>query len=541
MKKLRSCFLLLCVCILMFSLTACGPSESEPSEVVVSDVSFPLSEPVTFTFMISGTEGVSFKDNVANNTLYQKLKEETNVNIEFQFIGNEGSDQLNLLMSSGNYGDVIWGGPILSSTMASKYIAAGHLIDLLPYIQNTELMPNLNRQMQENSAYLNMITATDGKVYTLPKITGLQGHYLESPIWINKKWLDTLSLDVPTTVDEFVDVLRAFRDRDPNQNGVQDEIPYICSTAMEGGYSHTEALLGLFGVATKGGVNDSFVMVQDKKVNFAPAMEEYKAGIEFLSKLYQENLMWSECFTSTESNFLAKMTSETCVVGCFTSVEPYETDYSDDYIVIAPPSNPGYEAKWYLHPAYNGSKNLFFVTKKCKNANVLMAWVDKLYDLDNAIAFDYGLPEDGRITYEDGKYTILELDYLQLAEIDKEKPTLNTLWGNGVRGISVDDYQNRINLGKKEKIEQNNYEIYKDYVHTEVWPRPYYAPEDAYDADIYSTDILYQVQSYRARWITGQADVNDEWDEYIAKLNSIGLEDYMRILQKSYDAYLNVG
>ena len=41
--------------------------------------------------------------------------------------------------------------------------------------------------------------------------------------FINKKWLDELGLEVPTTTDELVEVLKAFRDKKPE--GRTDVIP----------------------------------------------------------------------------------------------------------------------------------------------------------------------------------------------------------------------------------------------------------------------------------------------------------------------------
>lgn len=46
------------------------------------------------------------------------------------------------------------------------------------------------------------------------------------PLLINKTWLDEVGKEVPTTVDEWVDCLKAFRDGgDLNGNGAADEIP----------------------------------------------------------------------------------------------------------------------------------------------------------------------------------------------------------------------------------------------------------------------------------------------------------------------------
>ena len=43
---------------------------------------------------------------------------------------------------------------------------------------------------------------------------------------INTTWLERLGLEMPETLEEFANVLRAFRDQDPNGNGIQDEIPF---------------------------------------------------------------------------------------------------------------------------------------------------------------------------------------------------------------------------------------------------------------------------------------------------------------------------
>lgn len=538
MKKLITCgiCLLLCLCSMLCAV-GCGSQPQVPAKrQEVTDVAFPLAEPVTFTFMIEGTKSSTFDEDIANNAVLKKLTEETNVHLEFQFIGND-TTKLNLLINGGTYGDVIWGGPVLNSVTASKYIAAGKLIDLTDFMI-PDLMPEFTADLAENPDMKKMITAADGRVYTLPKITGLEGNYLESPIWINKAWLDKLQLDIPTTLDEFTNVLRAFATKDPNGNGLPDEIAYIACTASD--YSHLEALAGIFGIATKDGVNDGFVQVIDGKVTFVPTSDAYKAYIKWMNTLYKEGLLWGECFTANTSTLNAKMTSQTCIVGCFTSTMPLDTAYADDYICIAPPKAEGYEPCWYFHPAINGSKNQFYVTDKCENVSVLMAYIDKLFSLEYAIGYEYGTVGEGRVEMtEDGKYNFIELDSITSAKLNREHPTLYNLMGNGIRSYTTGDFADYINLSEEYKTLQNNYAIYKEYLNTELWPRPYYAANKCNDADLYVTDINLEVQSKRAAWITGNSDIDAEWEKFKTDLNSIGLQEYLIILQEAYDTYKN--
>lgn len=525
---------LLLVLMMTLSLIGCGGSESSSKKNKITEVKFPLEEKVTFTFMVEGTEGVTFAEDIAKNALWKRLEEETNVHIDFQFMGDNPSEKLALAVNGNSYGDVLWGGPMINSIEASKYIAAGLLVDVKEYLTE-ELMPNFMDELKENPNIMNSITAADGGVYTMPKITGLEGHYLESPIFVNKAWIDKLGLKVPTTLDEFTAMLQAFADKDPNGNGLADEIPYICRAGDSA--MHTEALLGLWGLATKDGTNDSFVQVVDGEVTFVPTTDAYKEAIAYMAELYDKGLMWAEAFTADTTALEAKLSSEVPVVGCFTASQPAETDYKEDYICIAPPKVDGYEACWYYHPAFNGSSNQFFVTDKCENVNVLMAWIDYFYDLDVTYETLYGPAEDGRVSVNaEGKYVRAELDEETSAKLNKEKPTLSVLLGNQICSISAKDFETKVVLDETQTYQQNNYAIYKDYITQEPWPRPYLSADDAYDAGTYSTDINYEVTVKRANWITGKGNIDKDWDAYVEKLESAGLNEFIEIMQRAYDA-----
>jgi putative aldouronate transport system substrate-binding protein len=504
-----------------------------------TDVVFPLETPASVEFMVSGTQTTTFADSIKNNKLWQKFKTDTNVDITFRFLGDTASEKLALLVNSGSYGDVLWGGPVLNSVEASKYIAAGVFTDLTPFI-NEKVTPNLAGVLADKPMAKKMITATDGKIYTIPKITDVDGQFLESPIWINKKWLDKLGLPIPKTLDELTAALRAFGTQDPNGNGTDDEIAYLASTSHS--FLNLEAMMGMWGLATKSGTNDSFVQVKNGKVLFVPITDAYKESLKWYRLLYKEGLLWPECFTANSSTTAMKLTSTVPVVGCFTNNSLPSTDYSGDYVCIAPPKVTGYETCWYYHPAINGSNNQFFITDKCKNLAVVMKWADQLFTLDNAIAFEEGLPGEGRIEMDaEGKYTYKTLTNAETSKLSLEAPTLYSLMGNSARALTAKDYASRLPLSKSETVMQSCFNIYKNAVTTEIWPRPYLTPEDANKAYSTTTDIFYQVSTQRAKWVTGQGDIDKDWDAYLKKINSLGLEEFIAIFQKSYDTFISAG
>lgn len=539
-KKCRVSIASIMLVFTMMLLTSCGgggktQSGAKPAGPI--EVTFPLEKPETITFMLPGTQTTTFEPSLAKNKLWQKLKADTNVDIKFQFLGDNPSQKLSLMIGSKGYGDVLWGGPILNSFEASKYIASGMLLDLTPYINET-LTPNLYRTLQDKPAAWSMITATDGKVYTIPKITDIEGWYLEGSIWINKAWLDKLGLKIPTTLDEFTNVLRAFATKDPNGNGLNDEIPYFASTAHSN--MNLEAMLGLWGLSTKNATLDAYVQVRDGKVQFVPTQPAYKEALKWYRTLYEEGLLWSECFTANADSANMKFTSTTPVIGCFTFNQLPQVDYASDYVCIAPPKVPGYDPVFWYHPAINGSNNQFFITNKCKNPSVVMKWVDQFYNIDNAVALEYGLPGEGRIEKsEDGKYSYVDLTVEEKQKLTINNPTLMELIGSGSpRAFTKKDFETVLPYSKEHQIMQNCYNVYKDYITKEPWPRPYFVAKDANRALALTTDIFYQVNTNRAKWITGQSDIDADWDGYIKKLNSIGLEEFLEIMQRGYDSFM---
>ena len=96
-------------------------------------------------------------------------------------------------------------------------------------------------------------------------------------------------MEVPTTTDELVEVLKAFRDGNPE--GRTDIIPM--SFIMNGGNEDPGILLGAFG---EGDNQDQFLVTDDKKVIYSTVQEGYKEGIKWLN-FQNEGLFDPEAYT----------------------------------------------------------------------------------------------------------------------------------------------------------------------------------------------------------------------------------------------------
>lgn len=557
MKKntIKRTLAMLLAAIMLLSMAACAQksgqqSDGEPQTSAQTNektetkqdapeeagISFPLKEEVSFDLMVKYDGDLDAA--LAKCAWWQRLYEQTNVKINFITMPSENTmGVLNAMFAAGEEGDAILGGSIINEANLSLMAANGLLKPLNEFIDNLELMPNLNeRVLAESPATKGLMTAPDGNIYSLIKYTGLPGHYMESPIWINKVWLDKAGLEMPRTIEDLENVLIAFRDGDMNENGdTTDEIPYLVKSGDSS--RHFEAILGLWGIATKDNANDNYCYVNDGKVIFAPASEAYKDAMITLNRWYEQGLIWSEAFTANDETLTAKFSSNTALFGMIT-VNNLPAQIIDQYVVLEPVAVDGYEPNWFLHPGLLGTKGMFSLTRSCENPEVLMAWIDQMYSFENTVAINYGEEGDGRWSMVDGKFVANTLTSDENDRLKEEAPTFGSLILNPPSAFTVADYAERAEIPEVEMTGERNYEIYKDYLTDEIWPRPYISEDDVTRLSELRTDIFNTVSLKKAEWITGESDVEADWDAYIATLNSMGVAEFIDILQRNYDNYL---
>lgn len=87
----------------------------------------------------------------------------------------------------------------------------------------------------------------DGHIYALPLIIDEPRAFVPSRLWLNGDWMESLGIMTePTTTDELYELLKRFKNEDPNKNGKNDEIP-ISSEKLGGFQSVLLPAFGLLG------------------------------------------------------------------------------------------------------------------------------------------------------------------------------------------------------------------------------------------------------------------------------------------------------
>jgi putative aldouronate transport system substrate-binding protein len=348
-----------------------------------------------------------------------------------------------------------------------------------------------------------------------------------SGVFINKTWLDKLGLAIPQTTTELANVLKAFKTRDPNGNGIADEIPWytIWNSATYVKFDITS----LFGA-------DGDWLVDNGKVYYVPTSEQYRQGIEWFIDLYKAGVVSNEYFTMSSDQFYA--------TGADTSVQRFGFIFdwvadatiggnSKDFIAIPPPAAP--DGKRYVSPLNEGIRPAeFMITTKCKNPEVVARWVDQFYTPDATFQKTFGAFGDTTRKEADGSYTELPLSatssmYNDIGGLDARKWIKGSgdcgpgYWPDELKANSEDP---KINLDAI-------YLPYMDKSRNELPNSVITAAQTEERANLQVPITSYVVTTV-SEWITRGQITN--WDGYVAQLKAMGLDALVANHQAVYDA-----
>lgn len=179
---------------------------------------------------------------------------EPNISFDWSEVPSSGwTERINILFNTDSIPDVIIGDAGVSQNYEQ-------LLTLDDYID--DYAPNVKAFLEERPEYNAALRAPDGKIHSFPIGDEAYSNKVDAKMWINTKWLDKLGLEMPTTINEFENVLRAFKEQDPNGNGQADEIPLTFRNVW-GWAQGAETYFGPFGVIE----NSSHVFLdKDSKV-----------------------------------------------------------------------------------------------------------------------------------------------------------------------------------------------------------------------------------------------------------------------------------
>ena len=477
------------------------------------------AEEASPTLVMAGFDGRDTLRKWEDNRFFAQMRERTGLSLTFrQYPAAEEwtAAKAGMTADGAELPDILFKAA-LTREEEQKLYEAGVLLDLRPLLD--KYCPNLTRLMADHPEIGDAITLPGGQIVSLPYVSFAS---VQNGMWINRKWLNQLKLDAPTDVSSLEKVLRAFKTRDPNGNGRQDEIPLAFLGVFD-----LHFLSHAFGFV----MNDYHLYEDGGRAVFAPLTENYMAMIRWLRDMYAEGLLDQNGFYTSDNLRAVTNKDSAQVYGMFfntslTNLVP--TDWMQDYQLLMPFICEGkqqYRALW--SPVITGT---YAVTTACARPDLALRWVDELYSESGAVLASLGQENVDYVIDGDGTWRTTDRISAGTSYVAE------TLINSGVTapGMSSDTFQTRYSDAAVAQVVRDTIAL-NDYCRLPFPAVSLTAEQSAFILPLQNA-IGQEADLQASRWIIGEDALTDESAAaFRTRLDELGLEQFMSFWQERLD------
>lgn len=518
-----------------------APQETEAQEEAAQpeQLTFDLSaQPVVelpiendgheYTIWIGGLNRDAPIDEWDDNYAVKEWIARTGVNMSFDEIAPPTmSEKFNLMIASLEYPDVMSEATSLYAGGGAAMVDEDILIDLAPYLE--EYAPSYSWLRSTDKSFAADTVNDNG---TITEFYGYAYNILgaTSGLMVRGDWLDTLGMDVPTTYDQFHDMLAQIKSA-----GLCDSPLAVLYSGIAGG----AFLEGGFGVPNMGtGVKAWGIM--DDQLTFIPTSDEFREYLTVLRDWYSEGLVYPNLLQNAmhkSSDILNGSYGVFFDVGEF--ISNYERQAPDDAFRLIPMTHPLKSedppkiASGDVPRAKQGSA--WSVSTQCPEPQVIISAIDYLFSVEGGYLGSYGVEGVTWEYNEEGKPV-----YTEFATNNPDGWTYTTV--TQVYCISIPGI-----LGDQGKYTQTYTQTQIDAA--SIWLENV-TPSENDNRGLWvltveentefanlTADITTYVSEIIPQMFTGELVLEDTWDEYCATIESMNIARCTELVSTARDRY----
>ena len=548
MKKLLA--VLLCLVMVLSLFAACNQqtpptttTEGKPDTPTAAPTQGTTAAPTTteaepITLTIALTQRATVEDHNTNSyTLW--LEEQTGYNLEFMLLQSSAADykaQIATMLLDNDKSalpDIFWYvNP--GDALYEQYGDDGYFMDLTPYFEDREKSgawwDSVEWLPDDVLDYaLGTMYSDSGKIYAFPTIMYDDQDVIKYQLQINQEWLKRLNLPMPTDLDSLYNTLIAFRDLDPNGNGIKDEIPLMGATSN----SSDDVVSWIVNMFTW--VDDDRWFNLDENDNcYLPYMtDKYREALKFCNKLVAEGLMPESVFTAKTTEIKGLMnpadgiTSVGVLVGHPTLVYDGVNEAIFEYAAI-PQWSPVVIGNQAVH-------RRCFISTSCEHPDAAWNLLMTMASQEGGIRMRYGVkdvhwtePAAGELDATGAQATVKLLAPDFWGSIQNEQWGIICCSTPRPGGVSMSSFENLDAV----TVYNNATNTYDDLNYTEE--------QSELIADI-KTNCATYIKAARASFICGTGDLNNpsddaQWAAYLAELEKMGVSTWIKQAEQIYHA-----
>jgi putative aldouronate transport system substrate-binding protein len=513
------------------ALTACSSEVKPKTSAPAADIKkegYPIvNSPIELSIMMKNS-GSDPWDNLWISKHLNELLGGTIKAIEVN--DNAWNERKNLAFATNELPDMILTNNAFTHNEVTNYGRQGLIVPLNDLIE--KYAPNIKAMLDANPSAKKTVTAMDGKIYTLPSMSTYQRELAPQKYWINTAWIEKLGLKVPKTLNDFYEVLKAFKEKDPNGNGIADEIP--ASGTILNNPIGTMILSALGMVEDRVGLDTS-----GKTVIYTPTQPAFMEYLKFMNKLYKEGLLDKEYFSQNIQQFRGKGAQQK--VGFFFEAGPQAavgTETYKQYATIPPlVSELNNTQMWPVNRFVNYGIHNVAITSKNKYPEASIRLIDYMYSKEGGFRVRIGpdkgeVKAGGGVIYNpDGTWTLdlpngmTSPDWRNKYAVNINLPFYTKMMGPPNEQISElgawitdNTMKNLIPFGKP------------------VYPNVFLNTEEQDQINRIEADLDSYVDQMEAKFIV-DGMTSAQWEEFQKTMSQIGVKKLVEIYQTAFDRW----
>ena len=513
--------------------SAAEASETEEApELELGEVTYPLdAQGQTLSFWLPWMPALSMLyTTYLDHPAYAAAEEATGVEVEYISCSQESAaTEFNLMVASGTTYDILSGAANYYNGGVAAGINDEILLDLTDLM--AEYVPDYYKEFVTNPSWVKFATTDDGTIGAIYSFNAVELG-LSSGNFIRQDWLDELGLETPVTIDDYHDVLTAFKE---NYN-ISD--PYVMNANL------TSPLSYAFGTGSFDVDNASSLafFLEDGKVTSVFTSPKYRDYIGTLAAWFQEGLIGSDFFNRAGDPMNSANTSIILSgqAGIWNTVMNNLVDYpkqaTDPSFACAalPDALPSDGSLLTFYKNDPGSSGNASIGASSENWELALKWINFWSTEEGLLLARYGVEgisytmENGQPVYTDVIYNNPDGFIFQLARIMYCAASVPT-------------------FGDPRIVRDN---VYSDEVIacTAVWESAYGSSDSYISSSVTMTtdesdrfygmytDIGTYAQTELMRFVVGENSM-DNWDAFVSHVESMGIDDCTAIYQDAYDRY----
>ncbi|OQB12671.1 MAG: Lipoprotein LipO precursor [Firmicutes bacterium ADurb.Bin193] len=489
----------------------------------------PLPSDVTLTYWcnLAATAAsimTSYTDTEWNKVLYEK----TGVKVKFLHpVFGQEKEQMNVMVASADLTDMIEGSFNYYTGGVVKAYEDGLIIDIKDL--QKKHTPNLVKLIEAYPDILLEIEDEEGRIFQVPQLKGNDSIRTYQGLAVRKDWLEKLNMPEPETIEDWYNMLTAFKKE------LKVKVPLLVNLAD----------LRVPGLFTAYGIHPSY-FVEDGKVKYGMSDPRLKDFLAEMAKWYREGLLYADFALKKD----AKLNDAMIMGDEAGAAITMGSSGISRYMSLMKDKNPKFVFGAVQYPSLvKGEAPKFLqqdrlvhqagsvtITTNCEYPELALKYLDYGYSKEGHMLMNFGI-EGVSYEYVDGEPRYTELITNNPDGIPRAAISYQYFRGQGP-GPYVQDSRR---TNQAEFPEMKNVQIWTKFVKEAAEAKTtVHGILTAEETAAISSKQL-EVNTYGdemfIKFIMGRVSL-DEFDNYLARMEQMGVNDIIAIKQAAYDRFV---